>query len=420
MDDRPRNPHKPMADASEFNLNTAVQRWRKNLSLTSRFRTENLDELEAHLRDSVASLEGRGLSAEESFWVASRRLGGAGQLSVEFGKLNPGLVWRARAFWGLFGILLYLAVANLARMVSAGAVLTGSYFVADGLSLGWLAAGCEVAVILLAVWVIWYLVERGPRSAGAPTESGRLSRLTWLMGLLSVILVSKIANAALVAGGVMRLSPVTLGQTLMVVQGLDQIGPLVALVALGFTCARLRPRKSSMGGAQWLLLILVAAGAALTAGCGRKTETASAKTRAVAPRDQTVLEQSLALWSAGKKDAATEKFMAVDWSTGDLFSAGSILGYSEAQFVALPQAAREKLGKQLADQLKAVKAICSRVSESGKAAQAKGEEAQARKCFLQVQHCGEALDQPDRTQLAQLVGQALKKLSAEQLAGLGD
>lgn len=420
MDDRSQNPYRPMADAIDFDLNGAIKRWRENLGLSPRFRAENIEELEVHLRDSVASLEGRGLSAEESFWVASRRLGGAGQLSEEFGKLNPGLIWRARAFWALFGVLLYLAVANLARAVSAGAIFAGSYFATDGLSLGWCAVGCKIAVILLAVWWIWYLIEHGSNSAGATTAPGIWSRKTWLLGLLAVILVSKIANAVLVVVGIKRLSAVTMGETLMVGQWLNLIGPLAVLVALGFACARLRPRKSSAGGQQWLLLFLVAACTAFAAGCGQKPETGSPTGAVAASHDQTMLEHGMTLWTAGKKDEAVEKFMSVDWTAGQLFSTGSILNYSEAQFVALPQAAREKLGKHLADELDTLKAICSRVNALGQEAQAKGDKTQARKYFVQVQRCGEALDKPDRTRLTQLVGQALKRLSAKQLAGLRD
>lgn len=420
MDDRPRNLYKPMADAIQFDLNTAIQQWRENLSITSRFCMENLDELEEHLRDSVASLQDRGLSAEESFWVASRRLGGPGQLSAEFGKLNPSLVWRARAFWALFGVLLYLAVANLARAVSAGAIFAGSYFVSDGFSLGWFAAGCEVAVILLALWWMWYLVEHSSKSAGASTVSGIWSGKTWLLGLLAGILVAKIANAVLVVGGIRRLSPVTLGQAVMVSQWLNLIGPLAALVALGFACARLRPTKSSANSQSWLPLLLVAACMILVGGCGQKRPPGSATGTSAESHDQTVLEQGMTLWTAGKRDEAVGKFMSVDWTAGRVFSTGSILDYSESQFVSLPAETREKLGKQMVADLNALKAICSRANELGQAAQSENDKTQARKYFVQVQRCGDTLDQQDRTQLVRLVGQALKRLSANKLAGLGN
>jgi hypothetical protein len=407
-----------MADAVEFDLNTALHDWREGLKQSPHFRAENLEELETHLRDAVATLRGRGLSEEESFWLAARRLGTTGQLSAEFGKLNPGLVWRSRALWGLFGILAYLAVANLARAISAGAILAGSYFMASGFWLGWLGVGGEVAVVLLALIYLRRLTRPDSQSAGGFAARFRPQRVGWLVTLLVVILISKILNASLVAGEVAALSPVTLGQAFLVGLWFDHVGAFVVLVALAVACVRLRPAKSLTDRRLWLLLFLVASCTGLTQGCSRKSGTVSEKPATVEPHDPTVLEQSMSLWAAGNQDTATEKFMSVDWSAGQPFSTGAILNYSETQFAALPQAARDKIGKQLIDDLNTLKAICSRVNDLGKQAQGNGDRAQAEKCFLQLQHCGEALDQPDRTQLARLVGQALKKLSAKQLSGL--
>lgn len=79
-----------MEPSHPFCLNRAIERWRENLGQSSAFRSEDLAELETHLRDSIAELEGRGLSSEEAFMVASGRIGGAPALEVEFGKVNPG------------------------------------------------------------------------------------------------------------------------------------------------------------------------------------------------------------------------------------------------------------------------------------------------------------------------------------------
>ena len=49
-----------------FDLTAAVARWREAFSAVPSVRAPDLDELESHLRDAVADLEGRGLSAEEA------------------------------------------------------------------------------------------------------------------------------------------------------------------------------------------------------------------------------------------------------------------------------------------------------------------------------------------------------------------
>src|SRR4051794_3815451 len=71
MDGGSRNTHKIMETQTSFDLNLAIQRWRENLAQSSALRNENLNELESHLRDSIAALQTAGLSGEEAFVIAS-------------------------------------------------------------------------------------------------------------------------------------------------------------------------------------------------------------------------------------------------------------------------------------------------------------------------------------------------------------
>jgi hypothetical protein len=102
----------------------------------------------------------------------------------------------------------------------------------------------------------------------------------------------------------------------------------------------------------------------------------------------------------------------VDFSPRLLFPAGSVLNYSEAQFVALPQAVREKLGKEMISDIQVIKEICAHVNQAGKSGSSGGEKAKADKCFAQLKKCGDALDRPDRLALLQMAGKALKKMAA--------
>ena len=83
-----------METAIEFDLNTAVRLWREHLGQSPQLRPENLDELEAHLRDSMSALQGKGLSVEESFLIGARRVGAAAALEREFAAENGGRDWR--------------------------------------------------------------------------------------------------------------------------------------------------------------------------------------------------------------------------------------------------------------------------------------------------------------------------------------
>jgi hypothetical protein len=75
-------------------LNDAFRNWRENLQQSPHFRPENLNELEAHLRDSVSVLQSKGLTADEAFMIGSRRVGTPDALEGQFAAENGGRGWR--------------------------------------------------------------------------------------------------------------------------------------------------------------------------------------------------------------------------------------------------------------------------------------------------------------------------------------
>ncbi|HWN96533.1 MAG TPA: hypothetical protein VNT99_16000 [Methylomirabilota bacterium] len=95
-----------METTTRFDLNQSIRQWRDALAQSATMRAEELDELEYHLRDSMAQLRERQLTEEESFLVATRRLGGGEVLTREFAKVNPGRVWPSRLCWMLAGVFL--------------------------------------------------------------------------------------------------------------------------------------------------------------------------------------------------------------------------------------------------------------------------------------------------------------------------
>jgi hypothetical protein len=102
-----------METSTSFDLNLAIQRWRENLGQSPAFRSENLNELESHLRDSIATLQTRGLSAEESFTVAAKRIGRGQPLETEFAKVNAHAVWLDRILWMLIGVQVWAFVSSM-------------------------------------------------------------------------------------------------------------------------------------------------------------------------------------------------------------------------------------------------------------------------------------------------------------------
>ena len=88
-----------MENETNFDLNKALTLWRADAGMSPAFTSENLRELETHLMESIGKLQCVGLSMEESFEIASRRLGGVAALGQELEKNNARRVWLDRMIW---------------------------------------------------------------------------------------------------------------------------------------------------------------------------------------------------------------------------------------------------------------------------------------------------------------------------------
>ena len=149
-----------MENPTPFDLNAAIHRWQQDLAASLAVDVDNLEELTAHLRDSIQRLKATGLSEAESFLVASRRMGTMDQLSGEFSKVNGGLVWRVRAFWMLAGTLVYLGASQGSNLVSNASMALCSLFLANGSWLGCIGIATWISVVVLAVY-LFHLIATG-------------------------------------------------------------------------------------------------------------------------------------------------------------------------------------------------------------------------------------------------------------------
>jgi hypothetical protein len=114
-----------MENQTSFDLSVEIRSWREKLARSTSLSRASLDELESHLRDSALSLEKAGLSPEEAFLIATRRIGPATHLEAEFAKVEPRpprFIMDPRYLYGIAMILLVLlfAFATLAPLVSNG------------------------------------------------------------------------------------------------------------------------------------------------------------------------------------------------------------------------------------------------------------------------------------------------------------
>ncbi len=411
VDDRPPSPHKIMENPKQFDLNEAIRQCQQNLAASPAFCADDLEELASHLCVSAQRLKATGLSEEESFLIASRRLGGADKLSSEFSKLNFGLVWQARAFWMLAGMLVYLAVFDLARLASAALMALCGHFMASGFSLAWTGGAAFVAVIVGAACILRLVA------------AGRLTPVTFSMGRLlrrqrialpvvfCVVVTLKVAAGVLQAVLYRTLQPIVLGQAFAITAWLSSIGGV--LIILLIVVALTMPALSRHARAYVLFVPLLLCACGLTfliTGCN-KASSSPASGR------HTLADQAIASWNTDT-NAAVEKFLEIDWNQRPLFDTGNVLDYSEAQFIAIPAAAKDSMSKEMLDDLQTIKAICRAVNTKGNDALAKGDQGTAERCFNQLKQCGAAFDRPESLIMLKLVGQAINKLSTNSLAKL--
>jgi hypothetical protein len=95
-----------------FKLSAALQMWRHELSSQRNLLPDARRELEAHLQDTFAELQRRGLNEEESFWLARKRIGELQLLNREFKiAMKTMRHWErppAVAAWAMFVVSFFL------------------------------------------------------------------------------------------------------------------------------------------------------------------------------------------------------------------------------------------------------------------------------------------------------------------------
>ena len=75
-------------------LETQIAQWRSYLRRRPAIRSQDVAELEDHLRDQVATLREGGLSGDEAFLVAVKRMGALDTISNEFAREHSDRLWK--------------------------------------------------------------------------------------------------------------------------------------------------------------------------------------------------------------------------------------------------------------------------------------------------------------------------------------
>lgn len=133
-----------------FELEDEITRWKQDIVSDGVVSSEEASELESHLRESVASLSEKGLTAQEAFIVSGSRLGHPLALQKEYAKNNLSARWKQRVFWMLAG---YLGLRVIGGMVSAIGTTTGA-----AMAYGGFAGSASGITMILLMAIAWSLV----------------------------------------------------------------------------------------------------------------------------------------------------------------------------------------------------------------------------------------------------------------------
>ena len=200
-----------------------------------------------------------------------------------------------------------------------------------------------------------------------------------------------------------------------------------AVFHAGRTCPALpeRQRAAALRFMKTPTVSMVAAVSILLVGCSKQdVPPGTSPSPAVEPAGKTpaavpIAEPAMTAWQQGDQATAVAKFVGADWSSHPLFAPDSALSLSEARFNAFSDAENKVRSAELISQLDSLKQLARAVIQTGDDALAKGDTAQARKCFTSLEQCGAALNTPNRGRLVQLVGQAFQKRAKGELAKIG-
>jgi hypothetical protein len=75
-------------------LESQIAEWRAYVTRAPAVNGHDVDELEGHLRDQIAELDAAGLTDDEAFLVAVKRMGDVDTLSREFAREHSGRLWK--------------------------------------------------------------------------------------------------------------------------------------------------------------------------------------------------------------------------------------------------------------------------------------------------------------------------------------
>lgn len=224
-----------------FQLEHEIQEWTKSFGRMEAMRSSDTEEMESHLRDSIAGLTTKGLSDEEAFLIATHRVGDPSRVGREFAKVNGRHVWRHRMFWMLAGFLFFevcgLTITAIAELSQVFAALAGG----NGT-----AIGCAYVVITLLCWLglaIWLHRLSTDRNDGnfITRVVGHAKARVIGIGVVVIVVISQLVKFGSLLAVVRMTSISEIGREAMILNGASKL--FAVLIPLAFLFVMLTIRK---------------------------------------------------------------------------------------------------------------------------------------------------------------------------------
>ena len=219
-----------------FDLNEEIAEWRSNLAGSEALDASAVNELESHLREEIESLTSENLSDEEAFWLARRRLGGAGALAAEFAKINRSALVKNRLFWMAAGVLAYMLAVQSGAAASWLSVLLAALSGLRGPGLGIVHVTSQMVVLGGAMYLCYRVCMKICDSPGFSRWTDSRAEKIALFAAL-VVLVVLLATARVSAVGLANFIGVEEYGRVAIVRACTQLAlglllPVVMVVAM--------------------------------------------------------------------------------------------------------------------------------------------------------------------------------------------
>jgi len=188
-----------MENKPSFDLNRALRARLEELSQSGSLHADDLEELEHHLKDSIAKLQSTGISMEEAFLRATRNLGGSEIVVDEFLKVNPARIWPSRILCLVAGAVLFFVLPSLSDTVLGFLMRMLWRLPVSGHVLGLLALILRWSPLLGAILAAgWWMNARGDSWARAAASC---FRRPWLTTICLILIPIVLAFCLSFAGG---------------------------------------------------------------------------------------------------------------------------------------------------------------------------------------------------------------------------